>query len=92
MKDGARGERDLVFACLALIEVPGAVERGVRVTAARASVSLRPPEVKEVLLACCFRGKLSLKLHQTHGFLLHRNSSFLFIVTIYYSIFEELEL
>jgi hypothetical protein len=91
MKDGARGERDLVFACLALIEVPGAVERGVRVTAARASVALRPAELKEVLLACLFRGEFPLKLDQTHGLLLHCNSSFLLIVTIYYSIFEELE-
>jgi len=92
MKDGARGERDLVFACLALIEVPGAVERGTGMSAARASVAIRPAEVKEVLLACLFRGKFPLKLDQTHGFLLHCNSSFLLIVTLYYSTFEELKL
>jgi hypothetical protein len=92
MKDGACGERDLVLAGLALIQVPGSVKGGLSVTAARASVSLRPTEVKEVLLACLFCGKFSLKLHQAHAFLLHHNSSFLLIFALYYSIFEELEL
>jgi len=92
MKDGARGERGLVLTGLALIEVPGSVKGGMGVTATRTPVSLRPAEVKKVLLACLFRGKLSLKLDQTHGFLLHCISSFLLIVTIYYSILTELKL
>ena len=92
MKDGSRGERDLVLTGLALIKVPGAVKRGMGMTAARTSVAIRPTQVKEVLLACLFRGKFSLKIDQTHGFLLHYISSFLLIFTIYYSIFTELKL
>jgi len=92
MKDGARGKRGLVLTGLALIEVAGAVKRGMGMTAARALVSLRPAEFKEVLLACLFRGKLSLELDKTHGFLLHCISSFLSIVTLYYRIFAELKL
>jgi len=92
MKDGARGERGLVLTGLALIEVPGSVKGGLSVTATRALVSLRPAQVKEVLLACLFRGNFSLKIDQTHGVLLHCDSSFLLIFTLYYSIFEELKL
>jgi hypothetical protein len=92
MKDGSRSKRSLVLTGYALIKVPGTVKRGFRVTAARTSVAIRPSEVKEVLLACLFRGKLSLKLDQTHGVLLHCKSSFLLIFTVYYSIFAELRL
>jgi hypothetical protein len=90
MKDGSRSKRSLVLTGCALIEVPAALKRDFRVTATRALVAIRPSEVKEVLLACRFRGKLSLKLDQTNGFLLHCDRFFLLIFTIYYSIFAEL--
>jgi hypothetical protein len=72
--------------------VAGAVKRGMGMTATGALVSLGPSEVKEVALTRLFRGKLSLKLNQTHGILLHCNSSFFSIFTLYYSIFAELKL
>jgi len=62
MKDSSRGERSLLLTGLALIGMQGGVKRDMRMTAARAPVSSRPAKVKEVLLACCFRGKLRLKL------------------------------
>jgi hypothetical protein len=92
MEDGSRSERRLVVTGCALIKVAGAVKRGMGMTATGALVAIRPSEAKEVLLTCLFRGKLSLKLDQTHGVLLHCNSSFLLIVTIYYNIFAELRL
>jgi hypothetical protein len=92
MEDRSRGERYLVLTCLALIQGAGRVKGGLCVTAARALVSLRPSELEEVVLARLFRGKLPLKLDQTHGFLLHCDSSFLLIFTMHYTIFAELRL
>jgi len=75
VKDSFHGEGYLIFTRLILIQLASTGEQGLRVTGARTPAPLTPLELKEVALVCLFRGKLPLKLDQTHEFLLHQCSS-----------------
>ena len=80
MKHGAGGQRSLVTAGLALIQMTGAVKIGFTMTATQALEALGPPHPKQLLLTSFFGTKLFLKLQQTEGLLFHdiTQISFLF--------------
>lgn len=72
VKDGACGQRGLIAAGPAMVEVAAALEIGLIMLAAGTAKSLRPTQTKQMLLTGFFRAKLSLKWHQAEGALLHR--------------------
>ncbi len=71
MKYGAGGQRSLITAGFALIQVTDAMKIGDSMTTTRALEAFRPSHPKQLLLTGFFGTKLFLKLHQAEWFLLH---------------------
>jgi len=76
VKDRSCSEGRLVFTSLALIQIAGAMKRGLIMATTGASVTLGPSKVEKMLLACFFSSKLLLELNQVYRGLLHCYSSF----------------
>ena len=72
MKHGACGQRGLVTAGLALIQMTGAVEIRCSMATTRAFEAFGPSHPKQLLLTGLFGTELFLKLQQTERFLLHK--------------------
>jgi len=86
MKDGSCGERDLIDACLALVQVAGAMEVGVVVVTPGAVVTLWPAQTEEMFLACFLCCKSFLKFNEAHWFCCIAITPFT-VISIYYTIF-----
>ena len=74
MKDSSCSEGCLVFARLALIQIAGAMKRGLIMATPGAAISIRPSKVEKMLLACFFSRILLLKLNKVYRGLLHCSS------------------